>query len=83
MTLSAEQQAQQLVTAIKGHRATLNDVAKLLRTPEIINAFDKDNAHSWCLSVAGDALVRLSLFTEQNFNFIETMGVVAVARYVF
>jgi hypothetical protein len=83
MTLSTEQQVQQLVTAIKGHRAILDDTAKSLRTPEIIKAFDKDNPHSWCLSVVGDALVRLRLFTEQNFNFIETMGIVAVARYIF
>ncbi len=83
MTLSMEQQLQELVRAIKGHRVILDETIKRLRTPEIINAFDKDNAHSWCLSVTGDALVRLRLFTEQNFNFIETMGIVAVSRYVF
>ena len=27
--------------------------------------------------------MRLRLFTEQNFNFIETMGIIAVARYIF
>ncbi len=31
----------------------------------------------------GDSLVRVRLFLEQNFNFIETMGVVAVSRYLF
>ncbi len=31
----------------------------------------------------GDALVRLRLLLEQNFNFIETIGVVAVSRYLF
>gem|GEM_PF-1276315 len=83
MTISPEQQIQQLVSTIKGRRAILDSTAKRLRTPEIIDAFDKDNYNSWCLSVVGDALVRLRLFTEQNFNFIETMGIVAVARYVF
>jgi hypothetical protein len=83
MTISAEQQIQQLVNTIKGHRVILDSTAKRLRSPEIMDAFDKDNYNSWCLSVVGDALVRLRLFTEQNFNFIETMGIVAVARYVF
>ncbi len=31
----------------------------------------------------GDALIRLRQLTDNNFQFIETLGLLAVARYVF
>ncbi len=61
----------------------MDAVAQRLRTPDIQAAFNKWDHNSWCLSVAGDSLVRIRLFTEQNFHFVETMGVIAVARYIF
>ncbi|MCK6557113.1 hypothetical protein L6Q96_21425 [Candidatus Binatia bacterium] len=72
-----------LVNSIRARRSSLDALAKELRTPAILEAFDKWDHNSWCRSVAGDALVRLRLFTEQNFNVVETMGVVVVARYTF
>jgi hypothetical protein len=72
-----------LVGAIVSHRSALEALAFDLRTPSVIAAFDKWSRDAWCRSVAGDALVRMRLFTEQNFTMIETMSVVAVARYSF
>ncbi len=83
MASLVEEQFTQLVASIKEQRTTLDAEAKRLRTPAIIDVFDKWSHNSWCLSVAGDCLVRLRLFTEQNFNFIETIGTIAVARYIF
>ena len=83
MDTNFEKQVTQLVESIKKQHTALDAEAKRLRTSEIIDRFDKWNHNSWCLSVTGDCLVRLRLFTEQNFNFIETMGVLAVARYIF
>ncbi len=74
---------EQLIQSICSRRSGLDALAQRLRTPEIIAAFNKSDHNSWCLSVAGDSLVRLRLFTEQNFNFVETIGIVAVARYIF
>jgi hypothetical protein len=72
-----------LVNSIRARRSSLDALARQLRTPTILEAFDKWDHNSWCISVAGDSLVRLRLFTEQNFSVVETMGVVAVARYAF
>lgn len=83
MSRDIEEQVNQLVASIKSKRAVLDAEAKRLRTPDILSAFDKLNHDSWCLSITGDCLVRLRLFTEQNFHFIETMGVISVARYIF
>jgi hypothetical protein len=83
MMHSAAQQVKQLVKKIKGHREVLDSAAKRLRTPQILDTFDRWNHDSWCFATAGDALVRLRIFTEQNFNFIETMSTIAVARYIF
>jgi hypothetical protein len=73
----------QLIHSITSRRSSLGALAEQLRTTEILAAFNKTDQNSWCVSVAGDALVRLRIFTEQNFNFIETMGIIAVARYIF
>ena len=74
---------QPLVNLIWAKGSSLDTLAQQLRAPAIVNAFDKWDHNSWCIAVAGDSLVRLRLFTEQNFNVVETMGVVAVARYTF
>jgi hypothetical protein len=37
----------------------------------------------WVLVAYTNGLVRLRLFIEQNFNYIETMSLLAVTRYVF
>lgn len=77
------EQAQKLVSDIRNHGVTIDTEAKRLRTKEILDAFDPTNHNAWCLAVVGDALVRLRLFSEQNFHYIETMGTIAVARYTF
>src|SRR5436309_1268908 len=74
---------QQIVHSIRQRRDALDTIAQQLRTPGILAAFDKWHHESWCIAVAGDALVRLRLFTEQNFAVLETIGVVGVARYTF
>ena len=83
MTELHKNNVDQLIHSIRSRRSSLDDVAQRLRGPEIQAAFNKWDHNTWCVSVAGDSLVRIRLFTEQNFNFIETMGVIAVARYIF
>lgn len=83
MTEQDKHNFEQLIHSIRSRRSSLDAVAQRLRTPEIQDAFNKWDHNSWCRSVAGDSLVRLRLFTEQNFNLVETMGVIAVARYIF
>jgi hypothetical protein len=83
MSEQTKYNVEQLINSIHSHGASLDAIAQRLRTPEILAAFNKWDYNSWCISVAGDALIRLRLFTEQNFNFVETMGLIAVARYIF
>ncbi|SRR5258706_1976124 len=74
---------EKLIHSIRSRGSGLDALAHRLRAPDIQARFNKWDHNSWCLSVAGDAVVRIRLFTEQNFNFVETMGVIAVARYIF
>ncbi len=37
----------------------------------------------WCATAVKDALVRVTLLIEQNFEAINTLGLVAVSRYLF
>jgi hypothetical protein len=83
MTDNVVQQLKTSIESIKAHRVVIDAEAKRLRPPEFAVPFDKQCPHSWCLSVVGDSLVRIRLLIEQNFNFVETMGVVAASRYLF
>lgn len=83
MSKQHERNIHQLVQSIRSRGAKVDAVAQRLRTPAILAAFNKWDHTSWCISAAGDSLVRIRLFTEQNFHILETIGVVAVARYLF
>jgi hypothetical protein len=78
-----ENQINQLVASIVGHHETLDATAKLFRTPEKIGPFDKWSGYCWRSSVFSDGLIKLRLFTENNFNCVETIGVISVSRYIF
>lgn len=82
MTEQTKHNVEQLIHSIRSRHSSLDAVAQRLRTPEILAAFNKWDHNSWVHLVAGDSLIRLRLFIEQNFNFVETMGIIAVARYI-
>lgn len=44
---------------------------------------DKNSADDWRVNIYGNALIRLRIILENNFKFIETIGLVAVTRYIF
>lgn len=73
----------ELVESIKSHRAAVDAEAHRLRTPEFRASFNKQSSRSWCQAALGDSLVRVSLLLEQNFHTVETIGVIAVSRYLF
>ena len=41
------------------------------------------SARYWSFAVLADSLVRVRLLIEQNFMYFETLGVLALTRYVF
>lgn len=45
--------------------------------------FDPTLANMWCATAVKDALVRVALLIEQNFEAINTLSLVAVSRYLF
>ena len=81
-----QQRVEDLVTAIRSLQPHLERMSEAFR--QDINStegrnFERWSAKDWCRNTFGNALVRLRQLTENNFHFIETMGVLAVARYVF
>lgn len=83
MSIDVSIRLSEVVESIKSHRAAVDAEAHRLRTPEVRAGFDKHSPRSWCLAALGDSLVRVRLLLEQNFNFVESLGVVAVSRYLF
>jgi tetratricopeptide (TPR) repeat protein len=43
----------------------------------------KQSEFYWAYVMHVDALVRIRLFTEQNFNYLESMSVLSMTRYIF
>ena len=82
MTDPSASNVQNLVREILARKERVDQLAQRIRTPETLAKFDKRNARSWCIAVAGDMLIRVRLFIEQNFKVVETVGVNAVARYL-
>lgn len=81
-----KRRAEELVAAIKNLQPYLDQLTELFRYDPVSGgepSFDKWSANDWRRNTFSNALVRLSQLTENNFQFIETMGVLAVARYVF
>lgn len=83
MNLNIEGQTSTLVTLITELHPLLNHEALRIRKGAEVTESMKLDADSWCRSAMGDSLVKLRLFTEQNFNYIETMSILAVTRYIF
>ncbi len=50
---------------------------------EASSAANQMTGQFWKAVVIADSLVRVRLFIEQNFNYIETMSLLAVSRYLF
>jgi len=80
------QRTQELASAIKALNPELDKMSKFF----LKGIFSEDNYNfckysgdDWRRNTFGDALVRLRQFTEQNFQLIGTMGLLAVARYIF
>jgi hypothetical protein len=70
-----------LVLAIRALEHPLNELADGLLG--VSSSFDRWSAVDWCRKAFRDALMRLRLMAQQNFASIETMGLLASARYVF
>ena len=81
-----QKRIEELVAAIRRLGPQLDKMSEAFRegfNSEHPPDFDKWSDQDWCRNAFGNALVRLRQLTEQNFQFIETMGLLAVARYVF
>lgn len=78
-----------LIANIRGLHETIENLSDQLRG--FVHKADKENASSinrksgtyWRLVAYLNSLIRIKLFLEQNFNYIEPMGLIAVTRYLF
>lgn len=83
MIVKHEENIGRLLRSIASRGTEAGKLAALLRTPAIRATFNKWDHNSWCISVAGDALVRVRQIVEQNFHAVVTTVVLATARYIF
>ena len=84
--METKTKAEEYVDKIQALRDTIDKLAQPFRIDPRTGkelTFDKFSADNWRRNTFGNALVRLRQQVENNFNFIETMGLLAVARYVF
>jgi len=80
---------QEIVASIVAQKGNLERLIPKYRTAvDARSASDRASSGrlsnlSWVLAAYLDALIRLRLFVEQNFAYIETLGLLAVTRYLF
>lgn len=78
-----------LIAEICGLRPRLAElIPEFRRSIELVEKaqdprLDRKSGTYWRLVAFVDSLIRLRLFLEHNFNYVETIGVLAVARYLF
>lgn len=86
MPTSLEPQVAQLIAGLRGLQPrveTLSDAFRSKIAAFPVQPFHEYGADYWSLQSMGDALVRVKLFLERNFSFIETLGVLSLCRYTF
>lgn len=73
------------IEKLRGLGATFGRLAEAFRKDidDPAATFDKYSADDWRRNTFGNALVRLRQITENNFHVVETLALVAVARYIF
>lgn len=88
MTSPRPDTIESLVTDIRGLHATIEGLIFQFRQVTTSakgehQVLNQQSRTFWTRAVFQDSLVRLRLFVEQNFAYIEPMGLLAVARYLF
>lgn len=78
-----QSQTSNLIDMIKSLQPMLEKELLRLRGSEKLNNLNKFDCNYWCQVAISDSLVKLMLFTEQNFKYVETMSLLAVTRYIF
>lgn len=84
--MSASSRIEEYVQSIVALGTTFDRLSRPFRTetdPQLEDEPDTLSADYWRRNAYGNALIRLRLFAENNFQFVETIGLLAVARYVF
>ena len=81
-----QNQISDLVGGITALHPKLDSLANLLTTK--LNTFsdsevEEQAIHYWRTQVLRDALIRVRIFVERNFSYIETLGVLSLCRYTF
>lgn len=81
-----EEQAQDLANQIRKLAPELDRLSRFFRiNPDTGKEyeFDLDSSNDWRRDTYGNVLVRLRQLTEKNVLFVETLGLLAVTRYIF
>jgi hypothetical protein len=81
-----QSRTQKLIASIKSLHSVLDRLADQFRTDSTTGKeypFDKFSPDNWRRNTYGNVLVRLRQLVESNFNYIESLGILAVARFIF
>jgi len=85
--MSVEERVSAQVEEIREFRTALAKLAATFRVDPVTGAEcqfeDRFSSDDWRRNVFGNAFVKLLQIVETNFNFIETIGLLGVTRYVF
>lgn len=76
--------AERYIGAIRDLGRVFDRLAAAFRSEsEIESEFNRFSSDDWRRNAYGNAMIRLRILVENNFQFVETLGLLCVARYVF
>jgi hypothetical protein len=77
-------QAERYIGAIRDLGPVFDRLSESFRSDATLECeFDRFSSDDWRRNTYGNALNRLRILTENNFRFIETLGLLAATRYIF
>jgi hypothetical protein len=77
-------QAERYIGAIRDLGPVFDRLSESFRSDATLESeFDRFSSDDWRRNTYGNALIRLRILTENNFRFIETLGLLAATRYIF
>ena len=83
---STHKEINDLIVLINGLHSTIERLSRCFREDNqsiTSNRFDNNSPDFWRSNIYGDAPVKIRIILENNFKQIETIGLVAVTRYIF
>lgn len=80
--INTENMINQIVESIKSKKCEIKELISSLKKKNNSTS-EKYSEENWRIYIYYDSLIKLRLLIENNFNYLETLGILSTTRYIF